>query len=101
MKQRDRTDPVYFIAEYEDGSRGYFGVARDAVPSGDLAAMLLLRKSSERVVSKPGKSCERIEPSVGSLNHLAFSEVGRLSNFLYPSRLLEPDLGMRPASAAG
>jgi hypothetical protein len=47
MKQRDRTDPVYFIAEYEDGSRGYFGVARDAVPSGDLAAIALAEEKRE------------------------------------------------------
>ena len=55
MKQRDRTDPVYFIAEYEDGSRGYFGVTRDTVPSGDLAVIALAEEKQREGSLKAGK----------------------------------------------
>ena len=53
MRRAQRNDPIYFIAEYEDGSKAYFGIDRAILQNDDQIA-LAIANQRQRLAARSG-----------------------------------------------
>jgi len=62
MQRTERKDPIYFIAEYEDGSKGYFGIDPAILQNGEEIALIIASERQREGTLKGGKIIRAYKP---------------------------------------
>jgi len=68
MRRAQRNDPIYFIAEYEDGSKAYFGIDRAILQNDDQIALAIANQRQRKGILKRGNIVRAYKPCRTGLN---------------------------------